>query len=45
VELGEVAGNRVAVTRGLSAGERVITTGAALVADGERVEVIPSEAR
>lgn len=45
VELGEVAGNRVSVTRGLSAGERVITTGAALVADGERVEVIPSEAR
>lgn len=45
VELGDVAGNRVAVTRGLAAGERVITTGASIVADGERVEVMPSEAR
>ncbi|WP_242395335.1 efflux RND transporter periplasmic adaptor subunit [Anaeromyxobacter oryzisoli] len=42
VELGEVVGNRVAVTRGLAAGERVITTGASIVADGERVEVVPS---
>jgi RND family efflux transporter MFP subunit len=44
VELGEVLGNRVAVVRGLSAGERVITTGAAIVADGQRVEVVPTEA-
>lgn len=45
VELGEVVGNRVAVTKGLSAGERVITTGASIVAAGQRVEVVPSEAR
>lgn len=45
VELGEVVGNRVAVTKGLAAGERVITTGASIVADGQHVEVVPSEAR
>ena len=43
VELGEVEGNRVAVIRGLTQGERVITTGASIVADGERVEVLPTE--
>ena len=43
VELGEVVGNRVGVTRGLAAGERVITTGASMVVDGERIEVLPSE--
>jgi RND family efflux transporter MFP subunit len=44
VELGDVAGNRVAVTRGLAAGERVVTLGASMVVDGERIEVLPSEA-
>lgn len=44
VELGEVVGNRVAVTTGLAAGERVITTGASLVVEGERIEVLPVEA-
>ncbi len=44
VELGDVVGNRVAVVRGLAAGERVITVGASMVVDGERVEVMPSEA-
>ena len=43
VELGDVVGNRVAVVRGLSAGERVITLGASLLADGEKVEVLPTE--
>lgn len=43
VELGDVAGNRVAVLRGLTRGERVITTGASMVADGEPVEVLPTE--
>ena len=43
VELGEVVGNRVAVTRGLSPGERVITTGASMIVDGGRVEVMPAE--
>jgi multidrug efflux system membrane fusion protein len=41
VELGEVVGNRVAVARGLSPGDRVVTTGASLLADGERVEIAP----
>lgn len=44
VELGDVVGNRVAVVKGLSGGERVVTTGASIVVDGERVEVLPTEA-
>ena len=43
VSLGDVVGNRVAVTQGLNRGEQVITTGAAMVIDGERVEVLPQE--
>jgi RND family efflux transporter MFP subunit len=43
VALGDVIGNRVAVARGLTAGERVITQGASMVKDGERVEVMPAE--
>jgi RND family efflux transporter MFP subunit len=43
VELGDVVGNRVAITSGLAAGERVITTGASMVVDGEHIEVLPSE--
>jgi RND family efflux transporter MFP subunit len=45
VELGAISGNRVAVERGLAPGERVIVTGASIVSDGERVEVVPSEAQ
>jgi hypothetical protein len=40
-----VAGNRVAVMGGLNAGDRVIVTGASIVAEGERVEVAPPEER
>jgi RND family efflux transporter MFP subunit len=43
VDLGDVVGNRVAVTRGLAAGERVVTVGASMIQDGERVEVLPEE--
>lgn len=43
VALGDVVGNRVGVTRGLTAGERVITQGASMVKDGERIEVMPAE--
>jgi RND family efflux transporter MFP subunit len=43
VDLGDVVGNRVAVTRGLTAGERVVTVGASMITDGERVEVLPEE--
>jgi RND family efflux transporter MFP subunit len=45
VGLGDVVGNRVAVTRGLAARERVVTVGASLITDGERVEALPAEER
>jgi RND family efflux transporter MFP subunit len=41
VEVGDIYGNMIAATGGLNAGETVITTGAALVRDGEKVRVIP----
>ncbi|HEY7180769.1 MAG TPA: efflux RND transporter periplasmic adaptor subunit [Blastocatellia bacterium] len=41
VKLGEAFGNMIAVTEGLSLGERVIVSGAAMVVDGEQVKVIP----
>jgi multidrug efflux system membrane fusion protein len=41
VRLGETFGNRIAVTQGVKAGERVIVTGATLVRDGEQVQIIP----
>jgi multidrug efflux system membrane fusion protein len=41
VKLGEAFGNTIAVTEGVKVGERVITTGATLVGDGEQVQVIP----
>jgi RND family efflux transporter MFP subunit len=41
VKLGEAFGNMIAVTEGVSLGERVIVSGAALVVDGEQVRVIP----
>jgi RND family efflux transporter MFP subunit len=41
VTLGEVLGNGVAVTAGLAPGDRVVTTGAGLLVDGDRVHIIP----
>jgi RND family efflux transporter MFP subunit len=41
VELGDVLGNGVAVTHGIAAGDRVVTTGASLLVDGDAVRVIP----
>jgi RND family efflux transporter MFP subunit len=41
VELGEVMGNGVAVTRGVASGDRVVVTGASLLVDGDPVRVIP----
>jgi RND family efflux transporter MFP subunit len=41
VELGDVTGNGVAVTRGVAAGDRVVVTGASLLVDGDPVRVIP----
>jgi RND family efflux transporter MFP subunit len=40
VTLGPALGNMVAIQRGLKAGERVVTTGAPLVVDGEPVRVV-----
>ena len=41
VKLGEAFGNMITITEGLSLGERVIVSGAAMVVDGEQVKVIP----
>ena len=41
VELGDVMGNGVAVTQGIKSGERVVVTGASLLADGDPVRIIP----
>jgi RND family efflux transporter MFP subunit len=41
VELGDVMGNGVAVVSGVSAGDRVVVSGASLLIDSERVRVIP----
>lgn len=41
VEVGQVYGNQVAVSNGLARGERVVVTGASLLADGEAVRIIP----
>jgi hypothetical protein len=41
VGLGDVRGNSVVVTRGLSAGETIVTSGPGLLADGGRVRIIP----
>lgn len=41
VNLGDAYGNTVAVVDGLKTGERVVTTGATLLVDGERVKLVP----
>jgi multidrug efflux system membrane fusion protein len=41
VQVGEAYGNNIAITGGLESGDRVITTGAGLVHDGDRLQVIP----
>jgi multidrug efflux system membrane fusion protein len=43
VKLGEAFGNTIAVIEGVNTGERVITTGATLVLDGQAVREIPVE--
>jgi multidrug efflux system membrane fusion protein len=40
IEVGEVVGTEISVASGLSAGDEVITTGANLLKDGQRVEVV-----
>jgi multidrug efflux pump subunit AcrA (membrane-fusion protein) len=41
VQIGEAYGNNIAIVSGLEPGDRVITTGAALVHDGDHLQVIP----
>jgi multidrug efflux system membrane fusion protein len=41
VQLGEAYGNNIAVTSGLEPDDRVITTGAGLVHDGDHLQLIP----
>lgn len=41
VKLGDAYGNMIAVTEGLSLGDRIVVSGAALVVDNEEVRVIP----
>jgi multidrug efflux system membrane fusion protein len=41
VQLGDVTGNGVAVASGVKAGDRVVVSGATLIADGDQVRVIP----
>ena len=41
VQLGDVTGNGVVVTSGVTAGDRVVVSGATLIADGDQVRVIP----
>lgn len=40
VRLGEVSGNLIAVREGLRAGERVVVRGAAIVTDGQAVQIL-----
>ena len=40
VEIGAVTGTQISVLNGLAAGDRVITTGANLLKDGQSVEVL-----
>ncbi len=41
VEVGEVYGNMVAIRQGLKPGERVVVSGASLLAEGEAIQVVP----
>jgi multidrug efflux pump subunit AcrA (membrane-fusion protein) len=41
VKVGEAYGNNIAIISGLEPGDRVITTGASLVHDGDRLQLIP----
>jgi RND family efflux transporter MFP subunit len=41
VQPGDAYGNKVAITSGVSLGERVISNGATLVMDGQAVQIIP----
>ena len=40
MEIGRVVGTDISVVSGLASGDEVITTGATLLKDGQRVEVL-----
>lgn len=42
VELGDVIGNGIAVLKGVNAGDRVVTSGATFLVDGDPVRVVPN---
>jgi multidrug efflux system membrane fusion protein len=41
VQLGDVIGNGVVVSKGVQPGERIVVTGATLLVEGERVRIVP----
>jgi len=41
VVLGDAYGNRIAITKGVESGERVVTTGVSLLKDGDTVRFLP----
>lgn len=41
VEIGDTVGNMITVTKGLRAGEPVVTTGGTMIKDGDEIKVIP----
>jgi len=41
VDVGQMYGNQIAVTKGLHSGDRVITTGLTMVRDGQPIQVVP----
>jgi RND family efflux transporter MFP subunit len=40
VELGDAYGNMIAITKGVTAGDKVVTTGVTLIKDGDTVQII-----
>ncbi len=41
VELGDIIGNQIEVSRGLKSGDRVIVRGAGIVTDGQQIRIVP----
>jgi len=41
VELGDIIGNQIEVSRGLNPGDRVIVRGAGIVTDGQQIRIVP----
>jgi hypothetical protein len=41
IEIGQTFGNSIEVTRGLTAGQKIISLGGAQVRDGQQVKILP----